>query len=156
MTWRVGRKVGRTLYLDDKLVGVVDTPELAVQIVEVMNRAKSAGALHSAFRWDGPIGFCPRCKKPLISLAPVVEDKRSEEDRNHFACRWCPGEKSHTSECSRPRPEEFACTCEGAVGCCDHHTERCRRAAPVHGGICTECLASISATILTFRREDAR
>lgn len=36
--WRVGRSVGRTLYLDGKLIGLVDTPELAAEIVETMNR----------------------------------------------------------------------------------------------------------------------
>lgn len=36
--WRAGRSVGRTLYLDDKLVGLVDTAELAAEIVETMNR----------------------------------------------------------------------------------------------------------------------
>lgn len=36
-TWRVGRKLGRTLYKDDACVGMVDTPELATLIVETMN-----------------------------------------------------------------------------------------------------------------------
>lgn len=31
--WRVGRKLGRTLYLDDHVIGMVDTPELAARIV---------------------------------------------------------------------------------------------------------------------------
>ncbi len=35
--WRRGRKVGRTLYREDVLVGVVDTPELAAAIVNAMN-----------------------------------------------------------------------------------------------------------------------
>jgi hypothetical protein len=35
--WRVGNKVGRTLYLEGKLVGMVDTEELAKAIVERMN-----------------------------------------------------------------------------------------------------------------------
>lgn len=35
--WRVGRTLGRTLYVDDKCVGMVDTPELAAAIVEAMN-----------------------------------------------------------------------------------------------------------------------
>jgi hypothetical protein len=38
--WRQGRKVGRTLYVDDVLVGLVDTPELAREIVEAMNRVR--------------------------------------------------------------------------------------------------------------------
>lgn len=37
MTWRVGTKLGRTLYRDEVLVGMVDTPEIAVEIVAAMN-----------------------------------------------------------------------------------------------------------------------
>src|ERR1700685_3701975 len=35
--WRVGRKLGRTLYKDDQCVGMFDTPELAAEIVRAMN-----------------------------------------------------------------------------------------------------------------------
>jgi hypothetical protein len=43
--WRVGRKVGRTIYAivgeeasdDDTLIGVMDTPELAREAVEAHN-----------------------------------------------------------------------------------------------------------------------
>lgn len=35
--WRTGRKVGRTIYRDDVLVGVMDTPELATSVVESIN-----------------------------------------------------------------------------------------------------------------------
>lgn len=38
---RAGRKVGRTLYLDDKLVGLVDTPELAATIVRRWNAGQA-------------------------------------------------------------------------------------------------------------------
>ena len=45
--WRVGRKVGRTIYRQegvrptdrDPLIGVMDTPELAEQAVEAVNAA---------------------------------------------------------------------------------------------------------------------
>jgi hypothetical protein len=37
MKWRVGRKLGRTLYRGDQVVGMVDTPELAADIVAAMN-----------------------------------------------------------------------------------------------------------------------
>ena len=36
--WRVGTKLGRTLYLDDAVVGMVDSRELAASIVDAMNR----------------------------------------------------------------------------------------------------------------------
>jgi len=36
--WRVGRKVGRTIYNDDDiLIGVMDTPELAQLVVDALN-----------------------------------------------------------------------------------------------------------------------
>ena len=39
--WRVGRKVGRTLYRHGQLVGMVDTREMAATICEAMNRAEN-------------------------------------------------------------------------------------------------------------------
>lgn len=38
--WRQGKKVGRTLYIDNILVGVVDTSEIAKAIVDKMNNKK--------------------------------------------------------------------------------------------------------------------
>lgn len=35
--WRVGRKLGRTLYRNEVLVGMMDTPELADEVVVTMN-----------------------------------------------------------------------------------------------------------------------
>lgn len=35
--WRVGRSVGRTLYVGDQLIGVMDTSELAELVVEAVN-----------------------------------------------------------------------------------------------------------------------
>ena len=45
MTWRVGRKVGRTIYIqeadqpsdEDRLIGLMDTPELAELVVAAVN-----------------------------------------------------------------------------------------------------------------------
>jgi hypothetical protein len=37
VTWRVGTKLGRTLYRDEVFVGTVDTPEIAAEIVAAMN-----------------------------------------------------------------------------------------------------------------------
>jgi hypothetical protein len=39
-TWRVGRKLGRTIYKDDVCVGMVDTPAIAERIVTAMNAAE--------------------------------------------------------------------------------------------------------------------
>lgn len=35
--WRTGRSVGRTLYKDDHLAGVIDSPEDAAWIVKLLN-----------------------------------------------------------------------------------------------------------------------
>ena len=35
--WRVGRKVGHTIYRDNVLVGMMDTPELAQLVMDAMN-----------------------------------------------------------------------------------------------------------------------
>lgn len=47
--WRVGRKLGRTLYLDGQCVGMVYRPDLAADIVASMNA----------------IGVCRDCGKTL-------------------------------------------------------------------------------------------
>lgn len=40
--WRTGRKVGRTIYRDEVLVGVMDTPELAAQVVDAISAREAA------------------------------------------------------------------------------------------------------------------
>lgn len=35
--WRVGRKLGRTLYRDEEFVGTMDTKEIAAEIIQAMN-----------------------------------------------------------------------------------------------------------------------
>lgn len=36
--WRVGRKVGRTVYDGDRLIGMMDTPAQAALVVDAVNR----------------------------------------------------------------------------------------------------------------------
>lgn len=38
--WRVGRKVKRTVYIGDELVGLMDTPELADEVVRAVNNRR--------------------------------------------------------------------------------------------------------------------
>lgn len=45
--WRVGRKVGRTIYLDGHLFGVIDTAEAATMAVDALNGAAEVEALRS-------------------------------------------------------------------------------------------------------------
>lgn len=50
MKWRVGRKVGRTIYLmggdepsdNDTLIGVMDDPDLAAEVVRCVNGERHA------------------------------------------------------------------------------------------------------------------
>jgi hypothetical protein len=35
--WRTGKKLGRTIYYEDRVVGIVDTPELAKLLVDAAN-----------------------------------------------------------------------------------------------------------------------
>lgn len=36
-TWRVGRSLGRTLYIGDNVIGMVDRPEQAEMVVHAVN-----------------------------------------------------------------------------------------------------------------------
>ena len=63
-TWRVGRKLGRTLYKDDACVGIVDTPELAAEIVKAM-ASLSEPALDAL--GTTAMSTCGRCGLPVSS-----------------------------------------------------------------------------------------
>jgi hypothetical protein len=39
--WRVGKKLGRTLYINDQVIGMVDTVEIAKAIVAAMNEIQA-------------------------------------------------------------------------------------------------------------------
>lgn len=89
-TWRVGRKLGRTLYKDDACVGMVDTPELAALIVETMN---------------GPDGMC------------WEEVRRERQHRDRLQARIDQLEKrplrrpGHHPPCRAMWDSEAVCTC---------------------------------------------
>lgn len=63
-TWRVGRKLGRTLYVDDQVVGMVDTPELAARIVAAMNGKACCADPERTWR-------CPNCGRETERVAGV-------------------------------------------------------------------------------------
>jgi hypothetical protein len=54
-TWRVGRKLGRTLYRDEVCVGIVDTPEIAAEIVAACNGKEAARCVGCMRRPDGAL-----------------------------------------------------------------------------------------------------
>ncbi len=44
LPWRIGRKVGRTIYnRDDELIGMMDTPYMAALVVECVNSKLDLG-----------------------------------------------------------------------------------------------------------------
>jgi hypothetical protein len=67
--WRVGRSLGRTLYRDEALVGMVDTPELAREIVDAMNGVLSLGAsLWFQFYNAETNTFLPKCVGKVTAI----------------------------------------------------------------------------------------
>lgn len=72
--WRVGGKLKRTLYRDEQLVGLVDTPELAAEIVETMNRV---GRLLDEVRQEGG-------RERSLWSDPVYADRCTECDHPAF------------------------------------------------------------------------
>jgi hypothetical protein len=78
MRLRVGRKVGRTLYLqagdqpsdDDRLIGLVDTPELAgalVALVAENQRLRDQLTAHHGYFNRVPDNACQQCRIPQPS-----------------------------------------------------------------------------------------
>lgn len=45
-TWRVGRSLGRTLYIGDNVIGIVDNADQAAMIVHAVNTWQAAGPHH--------------------------------------------------------------------------------------------------------------
>jgi hypothetical protein len=73
--WRIGRKLLRTLYRDDVVVGMVDTPEIATAIVEAMNAAEA-----KVWRCECGISLklgdeCPVCRCYRPDPEPAAEKK---------------------------------------------------------------------------------
>jgi hypothetical protein len=93
--WRVGGKLKRTLYRDEQLVGLVDTGEIAAEIVETMNRV---GRL-------------------LDEVRPVDGNRRraAESGRERSPDRWSAAREVAVAEAVDATKD---CTC-GPFGGCD-------------------------------------
>ncbi len=117
--WRVGTKLGRTLYKDDRCVGMVDTPELAAEIVSAMTRADEM------LRAEFPdYDMLPGCGGPSIMDAPGGPVCSCGQPSRHES-GWC----GRTGRCYTvdARPEAVAavkerfgmlpvCTCTRGIG----------------------------------------
>lgn len=69
--WRVGRSLGRTLYIGDEVIGMVDTSEQAATIVAAMNREARDEAVRIV---DARHGY-------TVEQAPNPDAHREEYDR---------------------------------------------------------------------------
>jgi hypothetical protein len=91
--WRVGSKLGRTLYLEDEVIGLVDEPAIAEAICAAMNDRYVGGPTctmcetrtpvlckscyqddHSLGIDDVGAGHCPHCSKKIVDLVPRPSD----------------------------------------------------------------------------------
>lgn len=109
--WRVGRKLGRTLYVGEGLVGIMDTPALAASVVAAMNEAPS------------PV------------LPTYVVDTGWEDN----TCSYCGLTGRHLLTCRRaadaisrlmcgcPFPRDKCPHCDRACDACDFHGRDARR-----------------------------
>lgn len=92
--WRVGTKLGRTLYRDGVCVGMLDTPELAREVVAALNAAPVSAAtvedrrcIHgipmSDRAWDNPHRHVYGCNvsacRPMPRATPPPSDAGTEE-----------------------------------------------------------------------------
>jgi hypothetical protein len=66
--WRVGRTLGRTIYLDDECVGMVDEPRLAEGIVAAMNGASIDASSHLLARMRALEAVAEQARGMLIGL----------------------------------------------------------------------------------------
>lgn len=123
--WRIGRKVGRTIYAvvgpdrdSDELIGVMDTRELAAEAVEAHNErvhprmwpsetadadhedeaTKEGIVLYGGERWRlRPEGFRDDSELvPVYSLVPLSDTGQDEDDE----CEVCQGHLGITPVCT--------------------------------------------------------
>ncbi len=65
--WRRGTKTRRTLYRDERLVGQVDTPELADEIIHAMRAAHAIDKIQEVFNYTPPEGR-------IAKIAAIIND----------------------------------------------------------------------------------
>ena len=90
MRWRVGRKLGRTLYRDDVCVGMVDSTELAATIVKAMNAKATARARMEALGMKEPNEELQR-ENLRENLGTIETPKGDSADEPHIkhSCALC-------------------------------------------------------------------
>lgn len=126
--WRVGGKLKRTLYRDEQLVGLVDTGEIAAEIVETMNRVgrlldevqgETARERSSAGRLPpGPLNRSLHFPDQVSRVDPYDSTKGQCADpwhdgvgvEEHQACPRC-GDPYRWSCCGSTDPDHLPSRC---------------------------------------------
>jgi hypothetical protein len=85
--WKVGGKLGCSLYLDDVIVGRVNSTEIAASIVQAMNRGQLLQSMLSG-EWEGPEEPMLRDPPPLTELELIEARQIPVEHGCNTA--WCP------------------------------------------------------------------
>lgn len=70
--WRVGRSQLRTIYRDDVLVGLMDSPEIAAEVVAALNGREACPSISSGSLSWGPSGLVYR---PDAVRCPTTDRK---------------------------------------------------------------------------------
>lgn len=116
--WRAGRSTGRTLWRDEQLVGMVDSPEVASEIVETMNRGerllveveRQTGRKRSLAAAD-----CPECNRRIWLADGRLIPHPPDDDPQSSLCRG----SLRTPDAQRRREPEGDCddTCTVHATC---------------------------------------
>lgn len=120
--WRVGRKLGVTLYRDEVFVGHVSSPEIAAEIVETMNRV---GRLLADIELrDPPPGVIERIDAYVLGgQAPESGRERSPRLRVEIYRQTC-------GSCLSPHDVGTDGRFEAHVNSSGHECSGSRRVAP--------------------------
>lgn len=144
MTWRVGRKVGRTVYDGDTLIGVMDTPALAARVVEAVNASAAAPPAAPPTTGEAPATFD---HLPPGAFIPGVGGTTGEAsdafDRALAAAKADDAKGPRRTELVREGARSYEVTTREAPGVCEgclgdrwyvDYTGGARRRCPRCGG----------------------
>lgn len=136
MSWRTGRKVGRTIYdSNGTLIGVMDTPGLAIVVVEAVNRVTAEPAIAPAGIGDSET-FVEACRELYAAAEAIIRSPQQNciDFRHQHGCD-CAGEvlerviSAPTLATLRGKPSVYSTsTCSGC-NAYSHNDKPIRHAA---------------------------
>jgi len=71
--WRVGRKLGRTLYNGETLCGLLDSADVAQRIADALNRAETPAVSGAPAKAEGEEKLCECCRRKVGSVKEAVD-----------------------------------------------------------------------------------